>query len=911
MTKKTEDQATATASYLKGLENGPDSLFWLRRAQRLAPDDPRITLEIARRELQAGSQNSAAAFEKFKSLSETYDTAPAWIGLAIAAQLRSDAAQAAKAIDSLLSRHCLPDEPDFAAFAAHIAGMAGYDGYQAYQPDGTLIREGKGHLLGAQTDQSALTRVEGLVEWHNQGLRGWAVRPAWPDEPPSIVLQDADGHVLPIRCGVPLPADAAAPFLPRYRFKIPAARLARLRPPFSITGADGTQLMGSPLTQDLLLAQPVPANSRGKARVKIPKQAPLALLMPVYRGLAETQSAINSCLKAAPAETRFIVVNDASPEPDLVKWLEAQATRNRFELISHTHNQGFCAAVNTGLAAAKGCDVLLLNSDILLPPKTIATLREIAYAHAATGSVTPLSNEATICSYPSVEAPNEMPDLPGASTLARLALRTNGLAAVEIPTAIGFCMYIRHDCLKQTGNFRAGIFAQGYGEENDFCLRARHLGYRHMAAMGAYVAHKGGVSFRSASRGLMSRNLTILNQLFPGYAALIAEHVKNDPAAPYRAALDEARLLHECKGKASVLLISHAHGGGVAKQIEHEVENLQRQGVTPLLLTTAFPKEPERTPYPWPALLCLGKTAAFPNLSFTLPQDMPKLLKLLRLLKTESCQLHHMLGQHEAVRGIAARLNVPMDIIAHDYASFCPRVNLLTRAAPGAPLRYCGEPDLAGCVKCCAQKQNKKGVYERLPVAQLLDRSRAEFSEARSLIVPSADMAKRLIRHFPGVKPRVSPWEDDAVPISMRKPRPGRRRIAIIGGIGPAKGLDVLLDCARDAKERQLPLEFVIIGSSANDSDLIAAGIKITGPYRHNETQELIASLAPDLAFLPSIWPETWGFVLSEAWRAGLYSVVFDLGAQAERVRATGRGLVLPLGLPSERINHKLLSCMF
>jgi hypothetical protein len=36
--------------------------------------------------------------------------------------------------------------------------------------------------------------------------------------------------------------------------------------------------------------------------------------------------------------------------------------------------------------------------------------------------------------------------------------------------------------------------------------------------------------------------------------------------------------------------------------------------------------------------------------------------------------------------------------------------------------------------------------------------------------------------------------------------------------------------------------------------------------------------------------------------------VVFDIGAQAERVRAGGRGALLPLGLPAPRINDALLA---
>jgi hypothetical protein len=39
-----------------------------------------------------------------------------------------------------------------------------------------------------------------------------------------------------------------------------------------------------------------------------------------------------------------------------------------------------------------------------------------------------------------------------------------------------------------------------------------------------------------------------------------------------------------------------------------------------------------------------------------------------------------------------------------------------------------------------------------------------------------------------------------------------------------------------------------------------------------------------------------------------LYTIAFDLGAQAERIRATKRGRVLPLGLPASRINDSLLS---
>jgi hypothetical protein len=43
-------------------------------------------------------------------------------------------------------------------------------------------------------------------------------------------------------------------------------------------------------------------------------------------------------------------------------------------------------------------------------------------------------------------------------------------------------------------------------------------------------------------------------------------------------------------------------------------------------------------------------------------------------------------------------------------------------------------------------------------------------------------------------------------------------------------------------------------------------------------------------------------------WRAGLRVAAFDTGAPAERIRRTGRGFLLPLGLPAGAINDTLLN---
>jgi GT2 family glycosyltransferase/glycosyltransferase involved in cell wall biosynthesis len=803
----------------------------------------------------------------------------------------------------------VPDDPGFREVAAVVAADAGFDGWSGVGVGGEVVVVGGGEL-GPPFDEGALARVEGVVTIVDGVLAGWASRPAAPGSPPGLVLCDASGARLEVKFGNVLPPDEGAPFTQRHSFAVPASRLAGLVPPFRLAGPDGKDIYGSPADPRAEPGQkPVSATTCGPRVKVLPRRAKLAVVMPVFRDFAVTRAALDSVLAAVPAGALVVVVDDASPEPALSAWAAGLAAAGRIELVVHPENRGFPAAVNRGLAAARGCDVLLVNADILLPPGAVSVLTEAAYSSAEVGTVTPFSNEATILSVPGPAGQNPMPDLAAATALQTLAAQANGGQTVEIPVGVGFCLFIRHDCLAATGLFRPEIFAQGYGEEVDFCLRARQAGFRHVAAVGAYVAHQGGASFRAAGRALNARNAAIIGRLYPGYDGLIARYIAADPLRAARRRLDTARFAAGRTETGAVLLISHDHGGGIARIIARDMSAIRASGRRALLLTPAIPGKPKDTPFPWETELTDGKPGDYPNLRFRFPAQATELLDLLHGERVERVVFHHALGHHPAVRGIAAALAVPQDFVIHDYASFCPRITLLTRGSRTDPLRYCGEPNLAGCEACYAI--NGSETFEPITPTALAARSAAEFSRAAKITAPSPDAARRITRHFPMAKPLVTPWEDDAEPVNLAPPRQGGRRIVVVGGIGPSKGFDILMECARDATRRRLPLEFFVAGVSADDAELLETNrIFVTGPYKEGEASALIQSLGGDLAFLPSIWPETWCFALSEAWRAGLYALAFDLGAQGHRIRTTGRGGVLPLGLPIPRVNDSLLTWM-
>ncbi|MEE4239549.1 MAG: hypothetical protein V2I51_22755, partial [Anderseniella sp.] len=236
---------------------------------------------------------------------------------------------------------------------------------------------------------------------------------------------------------------------------------------------------------------------------------------------------------------------------------------------------------------------------------------------------------------------------------------------------------------------------------------------------------------------------------------------------------------------------------------------------------------------------------------------------------------------------LARSLGVPLWVDVHDYKIICPRINLIDCSG-----RYCGEPaEEARCDACLATQGNEFGVRSirewRLMHHRVL-------REAERIMVPDQDVADRLARYYPDLDYTVSPHEDiDPGAIVIRRPELAdgeRMRIVVIGAIGRMKGYEILLECARDAKKRRLPLEFVLLGYSMDDASLIQAGVTVTGRYLEQEALARLHALKPHAVWLPSIWPETYSYTLSFASRGGYPVFAFDLGAIAHRLRSLGQG---------------------
>jgi GT2 family glycosyltransferase len=269
------------------------------------------------------------------------------------------------------------------------------------------------------------------------------------------------------------------------------------------------------------------------------------VVIPVYKGLAQTRRCFESVLasrQATPFEV--LAVDDASPDPGIARYLDALAAEGRITLLRNTVNAGFVRSVNRGMSEHPDRDVVLLNSDTEVANDWLDRLHACAHGAADVATVTPFSNNATICSYPFEGWAGEIPGMLGLAALDRIFAGANARRTVDLPTAVGFCMYIRRDALDALGLFDAERFGRGYGEENDFCMRVLKSGRRNLLAGDVFVFHEGSVSFSEDRFALMQAAGKALVEVHPDYPAKVHEFLVADPANELRIAVDKARLEH-------------------------------------------------------------------------------------------------------------------------------------------------------------------------------------------------------------------------------------------------------------------------------------------------------------------------------------------------------------------------------
>jgi GT2 family glycosyltransferase len=282
----------------------------------------------------------------------------------------------------------------------------------------------------------------------------------------------------------------------------------------------------------------------------------VTVIVPIYCNFETTRVCLESLIRELNSSGhRAILVNDASPDPQITKYLVELASDPHVEVLSNTHNLGFVGSINRAFNRVSQDDIILLNSDTVVPPGFIDRLATAAQSSSDIGTVTPLSNNGEFTSFPIPNVANPLGSREEIERIDRTTAKFNAGIIIDIPTGIGFCLYITRACLDAIGPL-SDEYSPGYLEDADFCLRAHESGFRNVCAPSVYVGHAGSQSFGSEKRALVVRNLALLEQRFPQHRMECARFMAADWLRLAREAIERSAAAIACHPR---LLVSGAN----------------------------------------------------------------------------------------------------------------------------------------------------------------------------------------------------------------------------------------------------------------------------------------------------------------------------------------------------------------
>ncbi len=222
------------------------------------------------------------------------------------------------------------------------------------------------------------------------------------------------------------------------------------------------------------------------------------IVIPVYNAYDCLSSCIDSILKNTDFQsTHLILIDDLSPDKRVLPLLKKYQKENpsKITVLQNTKNLGFVKTSNKGMKRSKN-DILLLNSDTIVTRNWLKKMQACAYSDKTIATVTPFSNNLTpMTPLPESFRKQGFPDGWTLEEMAKTVEECSLRLYPAIPSAHGFCMYIKREAIDKIGFFDEKTFGKGYGEENDFCFRCSLCGYKHAFCDDTYIYHKGTQSF--------------------------------------------------------------------------------------------------------------------------------------------------------------------------------------------------------------------------------------------------------------------------------------------------------------------------------------------------------------------------------------------------------------------------------
>lgn len=618
---------------------------------------------------------------------------------------------------------------------------------------------------------------------------------------------------------------------------------------------------------------------------------PVVIMVSIYRGAQYLPAFFQSLLTHTRSPHHLLLIDNGNTDGAISAYLRALAAAHGHVMLMRIPvNNGYVSAMCEGIKYAPPGHLVTLNTDIVLPDYWLERLMWPIFCNPDIASTTPFTNAGTVCSFPKIGEDNPLYlglDVDRIDRAFRRVLPED--ANIPIPSGIGFCMGMNRNAVEKVGWFDEAAFGRGYGEENDWCLRAEAFGYRNVHVADLFVYHKhGGIYLSEEKETLMANSLGVINERFPAYHNRVMDFLALDPLTPVRSLV--AFLLAAERAGAADVIIDHDLGGGSKITREDTSARLLTEGVPHVVVVPGAEDDEITLHLRAPALSHVYPGSAWGDLDALLARVRGRRLVINNLGHWENpLRLAARIDTLLNVRGLA------LEIMIHDFFLLCPSINLLDDRD-----RFCHLPSPSVCADCLPRNANVTPPAARSlsieawrgSMGTLMARADRVLCFSRS----SAELVRRVfpslsnivinphfLTHFPTTEPVAPAFTSELT-------------LGVLGNLNVAKGARIIRGLVAAIRRGHSRTRLVLLGGLAPETDpsLMEDAATNIPSYDHANLRRLLIERGVNMVFLPSIVPETFSFVAEEVMALGLPLAAFDIGAPAERIRYYTRGAILP-----------------
>lgn len=361
-------------------------------------------------------------------------------------------------------------------------------------------------------------------------------------------------------------------------------------------------MLTNPPAENSIMPPTVIPDGRTPRAPVTPHRQQTDIVICIHNALEDVQRCIASVQAHTTGPYHLILVDDGSAAPTRDYLAENFGHAEGITLVRHEQAGGYTKAANAGMRAGKSPFIVLLNSDTIVGPEWLDRLMACLLSDAQIALVGPLSNCASWQSVPEIEsrtggdwAENPLPEGWTTEQMARQIAADSLRIYPRLGFINGFCQLLRRAATDVVGLLDEQAFPQGYGEENDLCLRLRKAGWSLAVADDVWVYHAQSKSYSNERRKRLCDAAALALAGKHGQAAIDqgVRLCRDDLAllgirhrvahmAERQSCIAAARRAHQ--GRRILFLLPSTDAGGGANVIMTEAAAMRRMGVDAVIL---------------------------------------------------------------------------------------------------------------------------------------------------------------------------------------------------------------------------------------------------------------------------------------------------------------------------------------